>query len=123
MQSGITKKTTFMPNYSRNDLILIKFPFSDLSSSKVRPAIVINSSHSSHDLIVVSLTSKTQNLREGEFILTSWQAAGLNIETAVKRGIFTVHENLILRKIGKLGTADASNLDNSLLEWLQLSRQ
>jgi hypothetical protein len=28
-----------MPNYSKNDIILVRYPFSDLSTSRVRPAI------------------------------------------------------------------------------------
>ena len=111
-----------MPNYSRNDFILIKFPFSDLSNSKIRPAIVINSSHASHDLIVAALTSKTHNLLKGEFILKDWQAVGLNVETAIKRGIFTLHENLVLRKIGSLEPDDQADLDKALLGWLDLNR-
>lgn len=30
-----------MPSYSRHDLILVRYPFSDLSSSKVRSAVVV----------------------------------------------------------------------------------
>ncbi|NEQ25078.1 MAG: MazF family transcriptional regulator, partial [Microcoleus sp. SIO2G3] len=29
-----------MPSYSKHDVILVRYPFSDLSSSKVRPAVV-----------------------------------------------------------------------------------
>ncbi len=34
-----------MPNYSKNEVILVQYPFSDLSATKVRPAIVINAPH------------------------------------------------------------------------------
>ena len=34
-----------MPSYSRHDVILVHYPFSDLTSAKVRPAVVINASH------------------------------------------------------------------------------
>jgi mRNA interferase MazF len=45
-----------MPNYSKDDIILVRLPFSDLSGSKVRPAIVVNAEHISQDLIIVPLT-------------------------------------------------------------------
>ncbi len=35
-----------MPSYLKNEVILVKYSFSDLSSSKVRPAIVVNAPHS-----------------------------------------------------------------------------
>ena len=28
-----------MPNYSKNDIILVRYPFSDLSTAKIRPAV------------------------------------------------------------------------------------
>lgn len=109
-----------MPNYSRSEVVLISYPFSDLTSTKVRPAVVINDFHSSRDLIIVPLTSKTANLRSGEFILQEWRKAGLNIETAVKRGIFTIEENLVRKQVGKLQERDLRELEASLRAWLKL---
>lgn len=58
-----------MPSYSKNDIILVRYPFSDLSSFKVRPAIVVSAPHVSQDIMIVPLTSKTASLLEGEFVL------------------------------------------------------
>lgn len=66
-----------MPSYSKNDVILVRYPFSDLSSSKIRPAVIVNAPHVSRDLFVIALTSKTSNLLAGEFILSEWREAGL----------------------------------------------
>ena len=63
-----------MPGYSKNDVVLTRYPFSDLSSTKVRPAIVISSPHESQDVFVVPLTSRIAGLLSGEFILADWQA-------------------------------------------------
>lgn len=71
-----------MPNYSRNEVVLVRYPFSDLTSFKVRPAVVINQVHASHDLKVGALTSNTSKLLSGEFVLANWSAAGLKVETA-----------------------------------------
>ena len=59
-----------MPSYSKNEVVLVRYPFSDLSGSKVRPAVVVNALHSSQDALVVPLTSKTSPLSAGEFVLT-----------------------------------------------------
>jgi hypothetical protein len=75
-----------MPSYLKNDIILVRYPFSDLSGSKVRPAVVVNTPHVSQDIFIIPLTSKTKSLFAGEFVLSDWVAAGLNVETAVKRG-------------------------------------
>ena len=109
-----------MPSYSKNEIILVRYPFSDLTGSKVRPAIVVNAPHTSQDLFIVPLTSRTTALRSGEFVLAGWKRAGLNVETAVKRGIFTIDQKLVLKSIGVLQNADAENLESSLREWLGL---
>lgn len=109
-----------MPSYSKNNIILVRYPFSDLSSSKVRPAVVVNAQHSSQDLIVTPLASKTEKLLEGEFVLCEWAAAGLNVAIAVKRGLYTVHKNLIVKSIGEISHIDAEQLQTSLCEWLGL---
>jgi len=65
-------------------------------------------------------TSKTSSLLSGEFILKDWSQVGLNVETAVKRGIYTVHQNLIAQKVGKLSNSDLKNIDDALRLWLGL---
>jgi mRNA interferase MazF len=109
-----------MPSYSKHDVILVHYPFSDLSSSKVRPAVVVSTSHPSQDIMITPLTSKTSSLLEGEFMLSDWTGAGLNVATAVKRGIYTVHESLVIKVIGQLMDIDAKQLEQSLQGWLGL---
>jgi len=109
-----------MPSYSKNEIILVRYPFSDLSGSKVRPAIVVNASHTSQDVIIVPLTSKVSPLLAGEFVLADWKAAGLNVASAAKRGLYTIHQSLVIKSIGSLSVGDAGSLDNSLRGWLGL---
>jgi mRNA interferase MazF len=109
-----------MPNYSKNIVILVRYPFSDLSNAKVRPAVIVNAPHSSQDILIVPLTSKTGSLLDGEFVLDDWAAAGLNVVTAVKRGIYTVNRSLVIKTVGKLADVDIEKLEQSLKTWLGL---
>ncbi len=109
-----------MPNYLKNDIVVVRYPFSDLSGSKVRPAIVVQESHPSEDIFIVPLTSRTTGLMAGEFVLGGWAAAGLNVPTAVKRGLYTVHQALIVKRIGRLPQSDANFVEQSLRQWLGL---
>jgi mRNA interferase MazF len=59
-------------NCSRNDVVLLPIPFTDLTSRKVRPAIVIG--RSGADLFLVPISSVLANT---DFWLQKWQAAGL----------------------------------------------
>jgi mRNA interferase MazF len=109
-----------MPSYSKSEIVLVRYPFSNLSGSKVRPAVVVNTSHASQDVIIVPLTSKVSPLLAGEFVLADWRAAGLNVVSAAKRGLYTVHQGLVMKSVGRLSGADAGSLDDSLRGWLGL---
>jgi len=109
-----------MPSYSKGDVVLVRVPFSDLSDGKVRPAVTVSAPHSSQDIFVVPLTSKTNALLAGEFVMNDWKGVGLNVVTAVKRGLFTIHQNLIIKTVGRISDQDAGELERSLRGWLGL---
>jgi predicted ATPase len=67
-----------MKSFSKNNVILVRYPFSDLSGSKVRPAVIVSAPHVSQDIFIVPLTSNLATLLAGEFVLTDWKAAKLN---------------------------------------------
>jgi len=98
----------------------VRYPFSALSGAKVRPAVIVSAPHVSQDVFVVPLTSITTSLLAGEFVLTDWAAAGLHVPTAVKRGLYTVHQGLLLKRVGRLKFPDSQQIDKSLRVWLGL---
>ena len=64
-----------MPSYSKYDIILVRYPFSDLSSSKVRPAVLVGTAHPSQDILITPLTSKMGSLDQhcaAAIILPHW---------------------------------------------------
>jgi len=46
--------------------------------------------------------------------------AGLNVPTAIKRGLYAINRKLILKKVGKLNAGDSGRLEESLRKWLGL---
>jgi mRNA interferase MazF len=109
-----------MPGFSKNDVILVRYPFSDLTATKVRPAVVVGQARPGEDYLIVPLTSKTGNLHDGEFVLADWQTAGLNVPSAVKRGIYTVHDSLVAKCVGRLSAQDSEHVAQALHQWLEL---
>lgn len=104
-------------NCSRHDVVLLPVPFSDLSSSKVRPAIVIGLGTYPGDLFVVPVTSQFPN---ADFPLQDWRSAGLNVSSGVKGQICTVEDRLVRKVTGHISTRDAISLSTHLREWLCL---
>ena len=102
-------------NCSRNDVVLLPIPFTDLTSRKVRPAIVIG--RSGVDLFVVPISSVLANT---DFPIAEWRAAGLNVPSGVKAQLATVEEKLVVKIVGKITAADLQTLNQRLRAWLNL---
>ncbi len=66
-------------SYKRGDVILAPFPFSDQTSIKQRPALVISVEdfqEQGPDLLIMAVTSQVRGpLKLGEFLIRDWQAA------------------------------------------------
>jgi len=102
-------------NCSRNDVVLLPIPFTDLTSRKVRPAIVIGGNGT--DLFLVPISSVLANT---DFRLQDWHAAGLNVPSGVKAQLSTVEAKLVVKKVGQIAGNDVKTLDARLRSWLRL---
>ena len=100
---------------SRNDVVLLPIPFTDLTSRKVRPAIVVG--RKGTDLFVVPVSSVLPNT---DCLLQDWQAAGLNVASGMKAQLATIEERLVVRIVGSITAADRQSLDDRLRTWLQI---
>jgi mRNA interferase MazF len=70
-------------SFSRGEVVLLPIPFTDLTSRKVRPAIVVGQSTGVGDLFVVPISSQLRNV---EMALADWREAGLNVACGAKHG-------------------------------------
>ena len=102
-------------NCSRNDVVLLPIPFTDLTSRKVRPAVVIGKN--GNDLFLVPISSVIANT---DFALKEWRAAGLNVPSGVKAQLATVEKKLAVKIVGRLSASDVKVLDAQLRNWLNL---
>lgn len=110
--------------FQRGDLVLVPFPFSDLSTTKVRPAAVVSSPlyHSLEpDLLLAAITSKVAAATGPlDYLLTDWQAAGLRYPSALKPILFTLDPARVLYRIGTLTDSDLAEIDERLRRALEL---
>ena len=105
----------------QRQIILLNFPFSNLKTSKVRPAIIISNdkyNKKSKDVVVVPMTSNltktdydmiitNDNLEEGDLIVDS--------RTKINR-IFSVEQKMIQLKIGKIDRKTFSEIKTILFK-------
>lgn len=104
-----------MERLIKGDIVVVPFPFSDLSNFKKRPALVI-STLKGDDLILCQITS--QNIFD-EYAVTlsneDLKSGILKRKSNIRPNrIFTADENLILYKVGGL----KENKINEVLEKL-----
>jgi mRNA interferase MazF len=96
--------------FELGDIVLVPFPFTNQTSRKRRPAIVV-SNHAFHDrrpdLILMAVTSQVRTpLLPGEVHLSAWSAAGLLKPSVAKPVLMTVQKSLVLRRLGRLEARD-----------------
>ena len=99
--------TPSMIRCSAGDVILVRFPFTDLASSKRRPALVLSSAEYSErygDVVVLALTSRPQ--AEDELRLRVWRDAGLPKPSWFKPIVATLSKDMVLRRLGTLTHTD-----------------
>jgi len=90
----------------KGDIILIPFPFTDLKSSKVRPALVIGSQGG--DVIVLFITSAYKGSSEVTVTVAKSDINGLKDDSRIiVSKIATLDKKMIL---GKLGVVDSRHL-------------
>jgi mRNA interferase MazF len=107
-----------MTTYSFSDVLLVPFPFTDQTTIKKRPAIVVSSDdyhHQRSDLILMAVTSQVNPvIFLGEVRITEWQATGLLKPSTIKPVLTTLAKDLVIRKLGQLREPDLQSLLSTL---------
>lgn len=100
--------------YEFGDVVLVQFPFTDQTTFKKRPAVVVSSpayNSARPDVVIMAITSQ---LRAGnafdEAWIGNWQAAGLLKPSAIKPVFATLEQSIVIARLGTLSPQDKSAL-------------
>lgn len=93
--------------YKQRDIVLVPFPYSDLSSYKRRPVLIISNdsyNESKEDVVVCILTSNTFSDEYSISITNDSLEYGLLPEPSVIKAskLFTIHQTKIIKKFSIL---------------------
>ncbi len=115
-----------MTPYKRGDVVLVAFPFTDLTTTKMRPAIVISSekiNRKFNDIVVAAVTSNiSKKPSEDELLLTTSDqtCAGLPKTSMAKLSkIVTLDQRLIRKKLGYIPTETLLKITHIIYSVLQ----
>jgi mRNA interferase MazF len=117
--------------FQRGDVVLVKYPFADGVGSKTRPALVIQCDENNARLdntIIVQITSRTNLARMVvtqlliEIATPVGKQSGLLNDSAVScENLYTVRQDIVIRKIGSLPNATMQQIDECLKSSLGLA--
>lgn len=101
----------------KGDIVLIPFPFSDLSSQKIRPSIVV-STHQD-DCICVFITTKEKDHKNVVKILPS-EKNGIKQKSFIKyTKIATLDKKIVIGKIGEMDCDGFKMLQDKICDFIK----
>jgi len=111
-----------MINYKKWEIVLVPFPFTDLSSVKRRPALIVSPDiyNAGKDLVIAYITSQLNSpSRLGDYKLQKWKEAGLLKSSIVKMKFATIDKTIIAKTIGELEDVDREEIEKILLSFFK----
>ncbi|SDF66298.1 mRNA interferase MazF [Methanolobus vulcani] len=107
-----------MSHWKKGSIVVIPFPFTDLTNTKKRPALVI-ADLEGEDVILSQIT--TSSNRQDEYAVTLSETdldeGSLRVESLIRTNkIFTAAEDLIEYKVAKINAAKMEEVQNKLID-------
>lgn len=104
--------------YQFGDIVLVPFPFTDQSTTKQRPGVIVSGAayqRERRDVILMAITSQVRGSSAfGEIIVQDWQAAKLLKPSAIKPVIATLEQALVIKTLGRLSQRDQQALKEAI---------
>lgn len=103
----------------KGDIVLITFPFTDLSGSKLRPAVIL--AYTKLDLTVCFITTQLNWQEETDVLLTPNATNGLRKPSLIRTSkIATLDQALAKGLLGRIAKEDVKHLNAKLKVLFQL---
>ncbi|MHA1552685.1 MAG: type II toxin-antitoxin system PemK/MazF family toxin [Candidatus Heimdallarchaeaceae archaeon] len=108
----------------KGKIVLLPFPFTDLTKAKLRPALIIF--ESPKDVIVTFISSKIPaKILDTDILLATdhkdFQLSGLKVDSVIKLDkIATILKDLIIGEIGEVGSDLKKEINSKLNKIIQL---
>ncbi len=107
----------------KNSIVLVPFPFGDLSANKVRPALCLTSTIGEYEEVIIAfITSKVHKQSLTTDILIQketqdWIGTGLSVDSVIHlHKIVTISKEIIKRKLGEININTEIMIKRKLLD-------
>ena len=105
---------------SRGDVVLTRFPFTDLTGASLRPALVVSPGQIGQDIVLVAISSVVRSaLAPTDYIVDTthpeFALTGLRVTSAFRlHKLATVERSVIVRRLGRIGPQLQAEVDRLL---------
>jgi mRNA interferase MazF len=113
---------------TKGKVVLVPFPFDDLSITKVRPALCLTDPIGSYRHVVLAFITSTipADLMETDFVIDSTHAdfgmTGLRVSSTLRlHRLMTVTTSLIARELGNISSDMQNKVDEKLRKLFKLA--
>ena len=107
------------------DVVVVPFPFTDRTTTKRRPALVLSDAAKFNkqvgQSVLAMITSASNSDWPLDVNIQNLDAAGLPSASVVRMKLFTLDDRLVVRKAGALAKQDCSAVSTALRELLNIS--
>lgn len=109
----------------RDDVVLVSFPFTDLSGQKLRPALIVGRPLGD-DVVLAFITSRGgEAVPKADHVIApgdaEFAATGLKVASRVRLNkLATLHRALVRRRLGRIGPRARRAVDGALRYVLEL---
>lgn len=101
------------------DLVLLRFPFSDVQDAKLRPVLVLTRANSLGDFIGVQVTSRLHHEPQVRLADSDFELGGLPKASILRPDkIFTLSHDLVVRRVGRMNRASFSQALGAICRYL-----
>ncbi len=109
----------------KGDIVLARFPFTDLSSEKLRPALVSVPENRNNDVVLAFITTQMDEEDVCDLLVSSknpdFKKTGLKKDSLIKLNkLITLNKSIILGKIGQLSQKQIEETDKNLKQLLKI---
>ena len=111
----------------RGTVVLAVYPFTDLSSAKRRPALVVSATERpDRDCILAFITSRVESIDRTDLVLdvrdADFAATGLSVASAIRCGkLMTLDRSLLTGRLGRLSERLMGQVNLRLRKALELT--
>lgn len=104
---------------TKGDIVLVPFPFTDLSSKKRRPALVLLSGDL--DIVLAFITTKLFYEEEFSIVVESSDETGLKKQSLIRLDkLVTLDKELVIGRLGKIPDSKLSEVNQKMVQLYRL---